>query len=111
MLAIKVELHPFGDARKAKNIGNMVIYNKGGTRERGEYGVIVLKEGISIPEGRAALLERTEHICDISGILDAETEVTNYPRLDEPVWELITQALENAGFGHLTKSSKEVSQK
>jgi hypothetical protein len=99
MLAIKVELHPFGDENSAKNIGNMIIYNKGGTRERGEYGVVLLKEGVSIKEGREELLGRAYTMNGESDLFETTAEVKDYPRLDLPVWELVTEALSNAGYG------------
>lgn len=98
MLAIKVELHPFGDADKAKNIGNLIIWNTGkGTREYGDYGVAVLKEGVSVEEGRDIIRNKALDL-DVEIDIEAHGTVKDYPR-KLPVWELVTEALKDVGYG------------
>lgn len=99
MLAVKIELHPYGEEKYAKNIGNVLIWNDGtGTRETGNYGVAVLKEGVSIADGREAVLAEIDNNNTTSVIVEKWGNVKEYPR-KLPVQELVTKALINCGYG------------
>lgn len=88
MITVKIELWPFGDESRAKEIGRMYIANDGaGNIERGDYKVAVCRRNTTDvpkpihPEG----VNPTR-----SGA------VKNYPRLAYNVWRLITRALLSA---------------
>lgn len=84
MIAIKVELWPFGDESRAKEIGRAYIANVGGTHDRGDYEVAVCRRGTTKvpqpvnPEGPKPTRFGS---------------VKNYPRLAYNMWRLIIRAL------------------
>jgi len=78
MLVIKLELWPYGNQYKARELGRMYVINvsKHDDLNVGDYSVEVTTQ-------------------------DAEpkfTEVKNHPRLTAPVWTLIKKALDHAGY-------------
>jgi hypothetical protein len=80
MLVVKIELWPFGDAARAKEIARTYIWNQGtGTKELGDYGVHVCKEG------------DFQHPLD-GYPAERSADIGAYPRR-LPVWHLIIRAL------------------
>ena len=77
MLVVKVELWPYGDPKRSREIGRMHIINKGEspTEDRGNYVTHLMRKGTSSTVQKTA-------------------EVLEYPRLSYPVWKLIKRALE-----------------
>ncbi len=84
MIVIRVELWPFGDESRAKEIGRAYIANTGGTHDRGDYEVAVCRRNTTKvpkpinPEGPKPTRFGT---------------VKNYPRLAYNMWRLIIRAL------------------
>ena len=76
MIVVKIELWPLGDDKRAKEIGRLLIHNKGDspTPTRGNYGVRLLRKG-------SKRILRT-------------AEVLDYPRQSYSVWKLLRRALE-----------------
>lgn len=104
MITVKIELWPFGDEARAKEIGRMYIANDGrGDRERGDYKVAVCRRGTdAVP--RELFSERDALV--YQGTKAARTaEVKNYPRLAYNVWRLIARAV-LAAFPEEAKRAK-----
>ena len=78
MIVVKVELHS-AITGKIAEIGRTYIYNKGGTRARGDYAVNVCRKG-----------SRNFYNAARRG------EVLDYPRLSYNVWRLVSRALRSA---------------
>ena len=79
MIVVKVEIWPFGDEKKAHEIGRLLIHNRGDHPDRprrGNYGVRLLRRGSKTAIRRTA-------------------EVLNHARLSNDVWKLIRKALES----------------
>jgi hypothetical protein len=76
MIVIKIELWPMGFESHKKELGRMLIDNIGGTRDRGDYRVRVLRKGSKDKVMR-------------------QGEVKDYPRLSYNVWRLIRRALKS----------------
>lgn len=85
MITVKIELWPFGDEKRAREIGRMYIANTGGgTPDRGDYEVAVCRRGtIAVP----APINPEGPKATRSGF------VLGYPRLAYNVWRLIARAL------------------
>jgi len=77
MIVVKIELWPFGYESKKKEIGRMLIDNRGVSddHKRGDYRIRVLRKGTSkvLREG----------------------EVHNYPRKSYNIWRLVCRALKD----------------
>jgi hypothetical protein len=85
MIVVKVELWPYGDRSKAKELGRTYIANVGGSLTRGNYEVAVCKKGT------------TECPLVSDKIKAARTgEIKNYPRLTYNMWRLIIRSLLSA---------------
>lgn len=85
MLVIKIELHSAIDGH-IEEVGRMILYNdRGGDRECGNY--------------RGVIEPRTERVSGWSLPEQVTGRVTDYPRLDRPVWNLVTEMLANMRFG------------
>lgn len=85
MIKVTIELESAVTGKTTK-IGQMHIWNKGnGTRDTGNYGVVVCRRGsFDVPFGQVpAAVTRTG-------------EVLNYPRLSYNVWRLVIRALLSA---------------
>ena len=96
MLVIKIELHS-AVTRQITEIGRMVIYNDGrGTRTKGDYVAQVMRtptrKGHSWDDQMDVTLTRQVKPT-------RESDVRNYSRLSRPVWDLVTLALKNMGYG------------
>ena len=76
MIVIKIELWPLGFESHKKELGRMLIDNIGGTRDRGDYRVRVLRKGSKDKVMRTG-------------------EVKDYPRLSYNIWRLICRALKS----------------
>jgi hypothetical protein len=87
MLVVKIELwpHGFGD-EYVRTIATMVIANKGGSSELGDYQVATAADG-SQPKDPHALFARS----------DRRGEVLGHPRLKAHVWNLVAKALRALG--------------
>jgi hypothetical protein len=84
MIIVRVELHSAITGKKTE-IARMLIDNIGGTRNRGHYRCRSLR-------GRSAMaLDQRE--------VQRAGEVTDYPRLDLHVWNLVARALGSLGYG------------
>lgn len=83
MLVVKVELWPGGDEDASRELGRMKIANVGGTRERGDYAVLMEPPPKGTPEG--------VKWCR------AVTDVRGHERLEAPVWSLVAKALIRLG--------------
>jgi hypothetical protein len=88
MIVVKIEFWKWGFDDLVTEIGRMYIWNKGGTHDRGDYGVAVMEEGKFELDPKVRVEDQT-HIC-------RKAEVMNYPRLSYNVWRLITRALRGA---------------
>lgn len=97
MLVVKIELHPFGDETKAKQIGgNLIIYNDGrGTHEYGSYGVVLLPEGTPVSQGRDMIRGRTSPVYLAQGV------VKDYKRNSPYVYDLVEEALKGLDYNVL----------
>lgn len=85
MIVVKVELHS-AVTGEVSEIARMHIINDGsGTRTRGNYHVRTLK-GQSTEAFERQQIQRS-------------SSVINYPRLSAHVWNLVTDALANMGYG------------
>jgi hypothetical protein len=92
MLVVKIELHS-ANTGEVKEIGRMHISNVGGTNDRGDYKVDVLKRGAF--RGRARQSEYRWG--DLQQLPTTRTgSVENYPRLSYNVWRLVLRALRSA---------------
>ncbi len=74
MIVIKIELWPMGFESRKRELGRMLIRNRGGTQKRGDYGVQVLRKGSTSKALR-------------------ECRVEDYPRESYNIWRLIYRAL------------------
>lgn len=79
MLVLKLEMHS-AITGEVREIGRTVIYNKGGSHERGEYGVAVCRRGSTDYHNKPTRVG----------------EVLNYPRLSYNVWRLVIRSLLSA---------------
>ena len=85
MLVVKIEMWPYGDGSKAREIGRTYIANVGGNSKKGDYEVAVCRRGT------------TECPFSTDDIKASRTgQVTNYPRLSYNVWRLIVRSLRSA---------------
>ncbi len=78
MLVVKIELWPLGDEKRARELGRMLISNRGDhpkRPERGNYRVRLLRKGSKTAVTREAAVE-------------------DYPRQSYTVWKLVSRALE-----------------
>lgn len=84
MIVVKLELWPFGDEERAREIGRTYIANVGGDTTLGNYEVAVCRRGtIAVPRP-----------IDPSGPKATRAgEVKGYPRLAYNVWRLIARAI------------------
>ena len=96
MIVVKIELHS-AVTRRITEIGRMVIWNTGaGSPSKGDYKAVVLRK----PTGKG--LDWDDQMYDtMRGMSKAtrESEVKNYSRLSRPVWDLVTLAVKNMGYG------------
>jgi hypothetical protein len=83
MLVIKIELWPLGDQSQARLLGEGRICNEGGTFERGDYSVNLLKS----PE-----YARSTNV----GKSWRKGSVTGFPRRRLGPWDLLLRALVSA---------------
>lgn len=83
MIVVKIELHS-AITDEIKEIGRMVICNRGGTRTKGEYSVDQLLPGTKLKPG--CLDNPVRH-----------GEVKDHLRLRKPVWNLLYKALKAIG--------------
>ena len=74
MIVVKIELWPMGFESKKRELGRMLIRNRGGTQKRGDYGVQVLRKG-----SKSKVLR--------------ECGIKDYPRESYNIWRLIYRAL------------------
>lgn len=79
MLRITIELIPFG-LGKPQHLGTLHLANDGtGTQDRGNYdGTLFTKTGAKMPQ--------------------RVVRVEDWPRQSRPVWELVIEALQSAGY-------------
>lgn len=77
MIIVKVELWPWGQESKAKEIGRMTIANDGtsNSSKRGNYNVKIMRRGTT-------------------NTVIKQKRVEDYPRLSYSIWELVRRALE-----------------
>lgn len=87
LITVKIELWPWGDEKRAREIGRMYIANVGGTVERGDYDVAVCRRGT---------MEVPQPVDPEGPKATRSGEVKNYPRLSYNVWRLIARALLSA---------------
>ena len=87
MLVVRVELWSAITGKKSE-IARMVIHNKGGTKHRGDYGVVTFR-------GRDGGALHIAMINWLTKKTDAqrEGEVLGHQRLSKHVWNLVTKAL------------------
>lgn len=88
MIAVKIELWPWGDEARKREIGRLYIANVGDTSERnpalGDYDVAVCRRGT----------KRVPKPLDPDGPAPTRAgHVSGYPRLSYNVWRLIARAL------------------
>jgi len=83
MLVVRVELHS-AITGKVTELARMDIANVGGTAQRGDYYVSVMRG-----RSREALAMRKAH---------RNGQVKDYPRLRLHVWNLVFRALESVGY-------------
>lgn len=79
MLVLKLELHN-ANTDEISQIGQVIIANTGGTRERGNYRVAVARKGdFNLKSNWTKPLR--------------QGKVEDYPRLSYNVWRLVSRAL------------------
>jgi len=83
MIVIKIELWPMGFESKKRELGRMLIRNRGGTQKRGDYGVQVLRKGSGVQVLRKGSKSKVLREC----------RVEDYPRESYNIWRLISRAL------------------
>mgnify|MGYP000072969658 CR=1 FL=1 len=84
MLAIKIEIWPYGDEDHAEEIGRMYVTNDGsGTLDRGNYDVHVCRK------------DNLRRPTDPDSNATREARVEDYPRKSYNVWQLVKRALNN----------------
>lgn len=92
MIVVKVELWPYGHESEAKELSRMYIANTGGTKDRGNYKVAVMRKGSVNPpwphSGHLGEIAKPIRSCDVE----------NHPRLSAHVLVLVQTAL-NKMFG------------
>jgi hypothetical protein len=88
MLKVTIELWPRGDRARAQVIHEAIIYNSGGTRERGEYVAHFSRRG---GFSAASQLHRG-HVTSAW----RSSEVWDFPRLMKNAWHLLALALDAA---------------
>lgn len=86
MIVVKIELWPYGDGNKAREIGRTYIANVGGSMTKGNYEVAVCKKGTT----KCPLIKSDKVKAARTG------SVEDYPRLTYNVWRLIIRALKSA---------------
>jgi hypothetical protein len=79
MLRVIVELHD-ANTGEVSELSSMVVFNVGGTKELGNYRVVVDPDEPQHSEHRR------------------KGRVEQHPRLTEPVWSLVARALKSVGF-------------
>lgn len=95
MLVVKVELYS-AITGKITEIARMMIYNEGGPRTLGDYGVAVYRGRDEDTLNKKTVIRRAK--------------VKNHPRLREHVWNLVTKALVAAGYKEPAPSDLEDAQ-
>lgn len=90
MIVVKIELWRFGFEDLKEEIGRMYIWNKGGSKEHGDYGVAVMKKG-QFEEAKF----REDYKAEKPKFWARKGEVLDYPRLSYNVWRLICRALKS----------------
>jgi hypothetical protein len=90
VIVVRVELHS-AITGVTTEIARALIYNVGGTRERGNYKTMVFK-------GRDGEAWTREQIRAAMPNPMREAEVSDYPRLSLHVWNLVTRALIAMGY-------------
>lgn len=87
MLVVKIELHNANTGRVSE-VGRLIIANDetSDSEQVGNYRVCLARDGVT--DNRA-----------VWGRPAREGRVLDYPRLDEPVFELVARALAAIGFG------------
>jgi len=85
MIVVKIELWPFGNESKSRELGRAYIANDGtGDLERGNYTVAVCRKGS----------KRVPRPIDPQGPNATRgAKIFDYPRLSYSVWRLITRSL------------------
>jgi len=74
MIKVTVELVPFGDNDKKKELGSLKIINDGtGTLERGNYNITFTEKDMD----------------------DIQHEITNWPRSELKAWDLVYRILDD----------------
>lgn len=85
MLVVTVELISANTGLRT-TLGTALIYNEGtGTDAHGNYTALTLRKGTRRANWKKAKPVR-------------RARVLNYPRLRQPVWALVTEALLNLGY-------------
>jgi hypothetical protein len=90
MLVVRVELHS-AITGETTEIARALIYNKGGTSNRGDYNAMTFKGRDGQAWTRA----------DIKAAMDKpmrKGEVLDYPRKSLHVWNLVSRALTAMGY-------------
>lgn len=90
MLVIRVELHS-AITGETTEIARALIYNKGGTSDRGDYNAMTFK-------GRDGAAWTRADILAAKGKPLRKAEVLNYPRKSLHVWNLVSRALTAMGY-------------
>lgn len=92
MLVIRVELHS-AITGETTEIARALIYNKGGTSDRGDYNAMTFKGRDGAAWTRADIIAAKK-----DNKLLREAEVLNYPRKSLHVWNLVARALTAMGY-------------
>lgn len=101
MLVIRIELHPYGDADRVRELGRMTIVNVGGTERLANYDVKAragrrIGHPAAIASGGGIWAEAST--LDVLEAPDHSGQVLDHARLEEPVWSLLAKALASIGF-------------
>lgn len=84
MIVVKIELWPWGDAKRSKEIGRLYIANVGGSIQRGNYDGAVCRRGTT---------ELPQPINPDGPKPTRSGHVEDYPRLSYNVWRLVLRML------------------
>lgn len=90
MIYIRIELWPGGDRKRAKLLHEGVVWNRGGTAARGEYGY-----KLSVTGGFEAS-EDVMRTCTMGRRVLRAGDVRDFPRKRLSAWDLLLRALKAA---------------
>ena len=96
MIVVRVELWPLGNKERSRHLGTAVIANDGtGTRDRGNYHVLLGKFGEQDPE----------RLLRVKSAAWRRGRVEGFPRIVQGPWDLLGRALAGTLGARMRRSS------